>query len=358
MDPELHPRARSQRIGRLVVAALLVLLGLWILRDFLPALAWAAVFAIATWPLYRRVAARLPGDGWQSVLAPLLFTLLIGLVFVAPLALAAVEVGREGHGLLKSLAALQRTGLPVPPWLGRLPLAGTWAASWWQENLADPDGAADLLGRIDRGQLVEWTRTFGLQLLHRGTLFLFTLLTLFFLFRDGAQLKRELLAVADRAIGTRGERLALTVIAAVHGTVNGLVLVGLAEGVVLGATYAAAGVPHPAILGALTGVLAMIPFGAPVMFGAAALLLLAEGGGALAAAVVLGVGFAVVFVADHFVRPALIGGAARLPFLWVLLGILGGLESFGLLGLFLGPAVMAALISLWRDWSETPLTEP
>jgi predicted PurR-regulated permease PerM len=127
----------------------------------------------------------------------------------------------------------------------------------------------------------------------------------------------------------------------------------MAEGVVLGITYAATGAPHPAILGALTGVLAMIPFGAPVMFGIAALLLLA-GGRALAAAVVLGVGFAVVFVADHFVRPVLIGGAARLPFLLVLLAILGGLQTLGLLGLFVGPAIMAAFVSLWREWTEAP----
>ena len=63
-------------------------------------------------------------------------------------------------------------------------------------------------------------------------------------------------------------------------------------------------------------------------------------------------GLIVVFIADHAVRPVVIGGAARLPFLWVLLGILGGLESFGIIGLFLGPAIMAALISLWRDWTE------
>jgi predicted PurR-regulated permease PerM len=63
----------------------------------------------------------------------------------------------------------------------------------------------------------------------------------------------------------------------------------------------------------------------------------------------------VIFVADHFIRPVLIGGAARLPFLLVLLGLLGGLETFGFLGLFLGPAVMAALIALWRDWTEPPL---
>jgi predicted PurR-regulated permease PerM len=369
MEPDPHPSAhpypplppddpaaraaRNQWIGRLVVAAALLLLGVWILWDFLPALAWAVVFAIATWPLYRRVTARLPAHGWKALTAPLLFTLLIALVFVVPLAMATVEVGREAHGVLKSVAEVQKTGLPLPEWLGRLPLVGGPAAAWWQTNLSDPDGAGDLLGRIDRATLVGWTRAFGLQLLHRGILFLFMLLTLFFLFRDGAALKRELLIVADRAIGSRGERLAMTVIAAVHGTVNGLVLVGLAEGVVLGIAYAVSGVPHPAILGALTGILAMIPFGAPVVFAAAALLLLGQGS-ALAAAIVLGIGMTVVFVADHFARPALIGGATRLPFLWVLLGILGGLESFGLLGLFLGPAVMAALISLWREWTEAP----
>jgi predicted PurR-regulated permease PerM len=142
-------------------------------------------------------------------------------------------------------------------------------------------------------------------------------------------------------------------IATVHGTVTGLVLVGLAEGVLLGFAYAVAGLPHPVSIAALTGILAVIPFGAPIAFCAAGLYLLSTGSTAAAAAVV-GFGFLVVFVADHFVRPFLIGGAARLPFLWVLLGIIGGLETFGLLGLFLGPVVMAALISLWREWTQPP----
>ena len=66
-----------------------------------------------------------------------------------------------------------------------------------------------------------------------------------------------------------------------------------------------------------------------------------------------------LFVADHFVRPVIIGGGAKLPFLWVLLGILGGIESFGLVGIFVGPALMAALVSIWRSWvKEIPATEP
>ncbi len=104
------------------------------------------------------------------------------------------------------------------------------------------------------------------------------------------------------------------------------------------------------LLGAFTALAAMIPFGAPVAFGLAALLAAAQGG-VTAAIVVAVAGLVVTFVADHFVRPVLIGGATRLPFLWVLLGILGGVESFGLLGLFLGPAVMAALVLLWREYT-------
>jgi predicted PurR-regulated permease PerM len=66
-------------------------------------------------------------------------------------------------------------------------------------------------------------------------------------------------------------------------------------------------------------------------------------------------GMIVLFIADHFIRPVLIGGAARLPFVWVLLGLLGGLETLGFIGLFLGPAIMAALVALWRDWTGAPL---
>jgi predicted PurR-regulated permease PerM len=182
-------------------------------------------------------------------------------------------------------------------------------------------------------------------------IFGFTLLTLFFLFRDGLGLSRQLLRLSHRMLGPSGERVGGHMIAAVHGTVTGLVLVGLAEGVLIGFAYAWAGLPHPVSFAALTGIVAVIPFGAPLAFCSAGLYLLALGKTA-EAVVVVTFGFLVVFVADHFVRPVLIGGAARLPFLWVLLGIIGGLETFGLLGLFLGPVVMAALISLWRDWTS------
>ena len=100
----------------------------------------------------------------------------------------------------------------------------------------------------------------------------------------------------------------------------------------------------------------MVPFAAPVAFGAVALIL--ESRGAVSAAVgVFVAGSAVLFIADHFVRPVIIGEGASLPFLWVLLGILGGVEQFGLVGLFLGPALMAALVSVWRSWVRAPVED-
>jgi predicted PurR-regulated permease PerM len=351
-----EPERAAQRVARMVLAAVLILLGLWILHRYLAALGWAAVLAIALWPLYRRLVRALGGHG-QRVLAPLVLTLLIGLVFIVPFVFAAVEAARETRVLVQYLVDAQRTGIPVPGWIPQLPGIGYPLEEWWRTNLSDPKAAEVLLGRIYARVPAESARDVGGQIIHRLILFGFTLLTLFFLFRDGAAFSLQLIALSDRLLGAQGERVGRHMVQAVIGTVNGLVLVGLGEGVLLGIAYLLAGLPHPVSIGVLTGILAVIPFGAPVVFGAAALYLAAAGSTAAAVAV-LGAGLAVVFVADHFVRPVLIGGAIRLPFLWVLLGILGGLETFGILGLFLGPAIMAALISLWREWTDASPAPP
>lgn len=357
MDPKLaqsasaEPELASQRIARVVLAAALLLLGLWILHRYLAALAWAAVLAIALWPLYRRLVRAFAGHGQRDLL-PLVLTLLVGLVFIVPFVYAAVEVARETHILADYLVGARRTGIPVPEWVPQLPGIGYPLEEWWRTNLGDPKAAEELLGRIYARVPAESAREVGGEILHRLILFGFTLLTLFFLFRDGTAFSHRLIALSDRLLGAQGERVGRHMVHAVLGTVNGLVLVGLGEGVLLGIAYLLAGLPHSVTIAVMTGILAVIPFGAPVIFGAAALYLLATGS-TTAAIAVFGFGVAVVFVADHFVRPVLIGGAVRLPFLWVLLGILGGLETFGILGLFLGPAVMAALISLWREWTDT-----
>jgi predicted PurR-regulated permease PerM len=342
--------AWAQSGARIVLALALALLGIWTLFDFVRPLIWAGVLAIAVWPAYQRVRQNCP-SGARSLWVPAGFTLVMALFFVVPLGLIATELGREAHGIIEWAMHAQKDGIPAPDMLARLPFGRDSATRWWQTNLADPKSLSEWLGRLNRGDVVTYSREFGLQLLHRIVVLGFTLMALFFLFRDGETVTQQMQRASLRAFGPSGERLGRQIVASVHGTVDGLVFVGIGEGVLLGIAYAVGGVPHPTLFGAVTAVAAMIPFGAPLVFGVAALLMLAQG--MMVGAIALFVfGMAVVFVADHAIRPILIGGATRLPFLWVLLGILGGVESFGLLGLFLGPAIMAALILLWREWSE------
>jgi len=339
-----------------MLATAVVGVGLWVLFDFLPALAWAGVLAIAVWPLYQRLLRVLPQRS-NRVLGPLLLTTGIAVVIIGPLVLLGIAIGRESHVVIGLVSEARHSGLPVPYWVADLPWVGSMIADWWRANLSDPATADELIGHNLR-ILTDAAREYGGEIAHRLALLLFTLLTLFFLFRDGGALTDRLRGLSDRLIGLRGERIARQMIAAVHGTVSGLVLVGLAEGILLGISYFAAGLPNPATFGAVTGVAAVIPFAAPLVYVLLGIYLFSVGN-TLGAIIVLAWGSVVVFVADHFVRPFLIGGAARLPFLLVLLGLLGGLQTMGFLGLFLGPAVMAALVALWREWTEPgPRAEP
>jgi len=350
-DPASTPESVAQLRVRIVLAALLALAGLWILRDFIPAIAWAVVLAIALWPLYGRLQLLFPSRN-SRLAAPLLLTLVVGVVFIAPLVLLGIAVARETHFVVGLIIAARRNGIDAPEWVPQLPFIGSTVADWWRENLSDPIMAEALFGRLNK-VLAGSAREYGGEVVHRLIIFLFTLLTLFFLFRNGSKLVEDLRVLSDRLIGARGEQIGRHMVDAVHGTVVGLVLVGLAEGVVLGIVYIAVGLPYPASVGAVTGVLAVIPFGAPLIYTLAALYMLSIGK-TLGAIVIFVAGNIVVFVADHFVRPVLIGGSARLPFLWVLFGLLGGLETLGFIGLFVGPAIMAALIALWREWTELP----
>ncbi len=301
---------------------------------------------------YQRATLRWP-PGHHNLLLPTAFTLGIALVFVLPIVLTGIQAGREARTVITWIDTVRRDGIPVPDFVAHLPFFAEQARQWWQYNLSDPEGAADLLTRMSKPEYVLAGRQVGIAILHRLIIFGFCLLTVFFLFKDGDVLMVQLRHASARAFGPGGERIGRQTIASIHGTVNGLVLVGLAEGVLMYAIYLLTGVPHPTLLGVATAIGAMIPFGAPLIFIIAARLLVLAQGSMAAAIVIVVAGMVISFTADHFIRPVLIGSATRLPFIWVLFGILGGVTTWGLLGLFLGPAIMAALILLWREWTET-----
>ncbi|MFL6861796.1 MAG: AI-2E family transporter [Allosphingosinicella sp.] len=348
MLPEEKGDARHLRQLRLL-AFLLTLVALWMARSFLLQLVWAGTMAVALWPLYRRGAPPRGEAARRRILLPLAFTLATGLVLMLPLGIVAIEAARDSQAALDWVGAAQKQGVPPPSWLGGLPVLGGRALGWWRANLADPRGAAELLGQVDAAAVAKWTGAVAAQVAARSMFFLVTLLALFLMLRDGERLAGESVATARRFYGDFGERFVVRLGEAVRGAVNGTVFVAIGEGSLIGFAYALLGVPRPVLFAVATIAFAMLPFGAWFAFGVAAIVLLA-GGHAVAAGILVAFGAAVMLIGDNFVQPALIGNTVRLPFLWAFVATFGGLESFGLVGLFIGPALMAAMLLVWQEW--------
>jgi len=337
----------GRRIAGVAAALGLLAVAVWMLATFLPALAWAVVLAIATWPLFVAARERV-GRDWAAIA----MTLLILVAILAPLALAIIEMGREYGTVVRWVGEFRRHEIAVPEWIANLPLIGALIADWLEPRLK---GEQSPLAGADVGVLTEWGRIIGGQAVRRIATLFFALLIVLFVFRESDALIRQTEAVGNRLLGPLAQQFLKVAAAAIRGTVDGLLAVGFGEGVLLGIAYKLTGVPHPALLGLLTGIFSVVPFASPLVFIGAGLWLLAQS--AIVPAIILvAFGSIVVFVADHFVRPVLIGGSTRMPFVWVLLGILGGVETFGLLGLLLGPALLAVLTALWHELAAPEIT--
>ena len=333
---------------------LILLLAAWVARGFLLPLAWAAVLAVAEWPLYRRALARMPA---RPGLLALGMTLATALLVILPISLAAVALAGESQAALGWLGEVQKTGLQEPGWLGELPLIGGRADLFWREHIGSPQAANELLGTLSAGSLFGWTRSVGGQVAHGTLLFLITLVALFALLVRGATIAAQAGQVAHRMLGNFGAQFLERLVAAMRATLNGTVLVSVGEGVLIGIGYAVAGVPRPILFAILTIAFAMVPFGAWAAFGAATLILLVQGH-LLAAALLFGFSVVVMTIGDNVLQPRVIGSAVKLPFLLAIVGTFGGLESLGLVGLFVGPVIMVAMLLIWRQWMQvTPPVE-
>ncbi|MFM0340223.1 AI-2E family transporter [Paraburkholderia fungorum] len=346
-EPPTSDRLKKQKAASLVLYIGLVLLALWVVRDFIAVVAWAGVIAIALWPLFRRVERNRPFNGRTTLIAAAL-TLAIALLVVLPVGIGIAQALREAHDLNEWFKGVQENGIAMPDFIEHLPFGVQQVSAWWQANLAQPLRESPAMKGLHSNTLMTFGRHFGARAVHAVMTFAFMLVTLFVIFQAGPRLSGSIIKGVRRSFGDDGAQLVERMAAAVRGTVSGLVVVGIGEGALMGVAYLVTGLPHVALLALVTAIAAMLPFCAPITFGLAALWLFSQG--SVAAAVGLAVfGSVVVFIAEHFVRPLLIGNSTRLPFLLVLFGILGGAETFGLLGLFVGPALMTVLMVLWTD---------
>ena len=357
--PETHEQQKPLPLGssarmraRVVFAIGLFALALWTASDFLPSLVWATILAVTLWPLYTKFAVRFMSG--PSGIAAFVFTFIVALILFTPMGLAVYQIAQQGDLLVAWLKQARENGVEVPDWLARLPIAAESVQQWWRDNLSDPTAAKAWLQTINADNASNFLTTFGGQLLHRMFLLVFSLVALFFLLRNGRTVAYRFLETCDRMLGEPGEGLVEKMVDAIRGTVNGTVVVAVGEGLLIGLGYLIAGVPNAVMFTIFTTAFAMLPFGAWLAFTAAGLVLLSVGGSGIAAAGVFGWGAIVMLAGDHFVWPTLVGGSARLPFIFAFVGIFGGLTVFGLLGLFLGPVIMAAFLTVWREWIFRP----
>jgi predicted PurR-regulated permease PerM len=328
---------------------LVMIAGVYFFIDFLIPVLAALIICVASWPLYQRL---LSGCGQRRALAASIALGLIILCLVIPMVLACSYAFQELKGWVGWLMIANERGIPTPTWVASLPGVGTWLAEQWQTFLAEPhapESLIQLVGGEHIGNISRWVLALGSNALHLALTLLFMLITLFFLYRDGAGMARQLDIVGERVLPARWQRFSRVVPATISSTVMGMGLIALGEGLVLGTAYWIAGIQSPVVLGVITAFMALVPGGAPLTFTLVSLYLLATGHMANGIGLFIWGAFE-LFVVDKTLRPRLVGGPIKLPFLPTFFGLVGGVKTMGIVGLFVGPVLMALLVASWREW--------
>jgi predicted PurR-regulated permease PerM len=272
---------------------------------------------------------------------------------LTPILLALAALLGEAGGMLRDIVAADRSGIPVPTWLHGLPLLGPWAAERWQTEIAHPLGLLGWTQRANPAPLLGWVQSLGHFTLRQLLVIGFAVLLLFFLYCEGDGLARGLRQLLTGALGEQADGYLDLVTRGVRASMHGMLAVAVFDGLVTGLAYAAAGGPRPAVWAAITGLLAAVPFLGYVAVLALSLRmsLVAPAAAALACGAL---GCAALLFGDKVVRPTVTRSGLQLPFVWVLIGCVGGFETLGLVGLVVGPVVLRLAAEMWRRTVRAP----
>jgi len=343
--PEIQRDLTRTVLAVLFIGGLLSL-SLWILLPFLVALIWAIMIVVASWPLMCAAQSVLWGKRWMAVAVMTLAMLLLLFVpFTAAIVTIVGNVDTIG-GWVKALSQYQVP--PAPEWLIGLPVIGEYGAELWQQLESDGSNTVMLQIAPYAGVITKW---FVAQIGSTGVVFLELLLTVVFatiLYAHGEEAGAWVQRFGRRLGGDSGDGVVLLSAQAIRGVALGVVVTALVQALIGGVGLAIAGVPFVAVLTALMFMFAVAQIGAiPVLLPAVVWLFWQDEVVWGSFLIVITV---VVSLLDNVLRPILIRHGAKLPLLLVFGGVIGGLIAFGLIGIFVGPMVLAVAYTLLGAW--------
>ncbi len=345
------PRPTIDLVRHLLVVlaiGLLIAGSLWVMRPFLPALIWATMIVVATWPLLLRVQETLGGRRGPAVIV---MSLAMLLVIVLPFTAAILTLLDHTETIARVVKALPSYSLPAPPaWVPDIPFVGDTVQEKWQElSLAGPGG---LLAHLQpyATQILNWIwgriGSVGILLVH----LLLTLIISVILYLRGEIAAGAVIRFARRLSGDRGEFAVRLGGQAIRAVALGIVVTAVVQSLMGGLGLWLAGVPYAAFLTAMMLMLCIAQVGPslPLIIGAGWLYW--QGDHLWSVGLVIWT--IVVSTLDNVIRPVLIKRGAHLPLLLILCGVIGGMFAFGLVGLFVGPVILAVTYTLLQAWVD------
>lgn len=346
--------SQIQRLLLLGLFVCLLFLSFQILKFFIIPAVWAAILAYMTWPAYQLI---LRNFGYRHNLSAITMTTVLIIIIGVPFIIAIFLLQLEGRELfIKLQRQIYDGGIQLPDFVRSIPIVGSELHRLVAQLNAHPQDITQSIrgwmqGHIGYGRVV-------LEELSRNIIKLvLAFFTLFFFYRDGTNILDEVRRALNNIIGFRVHAYLNAIGETTRAVVYGVGLTALAQALLAGLGYWVAGIPNPLMLTFATFILALIPFGTPFSWGGVCLWLLSQGHNIEALG--MGIwGLCVVSWVDNIIRPLVISGATKIPFLIIMFGVLGGIASFGMVGVFIGPVILAILLAVWREWLHQKLVEP
>lgn len=349
--PSLTSALSKNHVDRIAGIALVTVLMMGcfvILRPFLSAILWAVILSFSTWPVYCRIERVVRG---RKGLAAGLMVGLVAIVLIGPLVFLGSRLAEDVTALIEMVQQLLSQGSPHPPvWVAKLPVVGPPLHDRWE---AMAGSGVQLTTELKQYliPLRDWALSSAANL-GSGILSLsLSIFIAFFFYRDGATLSGKLEALFDRVGGKQAPGLLRIAGDTIKSVVYGVIGAALAQGFLAGMGFFIAGVPGALLLGILTCFLSLTPIGPPLIWVPATLWLFQNGQTGWAIFLALW-GFLAVSAIDDIIKPYFISQGSCLPFILVFIGILGGVIAFGILGIFLGPTLLAIAYALFQEWSS------